>query len=55
MNRAFNGVYVREDDDQPTLHPDSVFQGPKLQEVFITKGIKRKLKGLNSSKAHGSY
>ena len=54
MNMAFNGVYVREDADRPTVDPDLVFQGPKLQEIVITReGVRKKLKGLDGNKAHG--
>lgn len=54
MNRAFNSVYVREDANRPSVDPDSVFQGPKLQEILVTReDVQRKLKGLDSTKANG--
>ncbi|KAK3884862.1 hypothetical protein Pcinc_010903, partial [Petrolisthes cinctipes] len=52
MNTAFNGVYVREDSTQPTINPDAIYHGPKLQEIVTTgEGVKKKLKKLDGSKA----
>ncbi|KAK3871968.1 hypothetical protein Pcinc_022917 [Petrolisthes cinctipes] len=54
MNTAFNGVYVREDSTQPTINPDAIYHGPKLQEIVTTgEGVKKKLKKLDGSKAAG--
>ncbi|KAK3855374.1 hypothetical protein Pcinc_038223 [Petrolisthes cinctipes] len=54
MNTAFNGVYVREDSTQPTINPDAIYHGPKLQEIVTTgEGVKKKLKKLDGRKATG--
>lgn len=54
MNKAFNGVYVREDTGLPSVTPDSIFQGPKLQDITLSReDVKKRLKGLDESKAQG--
>ncbi len=55
MNQAFNRVFVREDDSQPTPTTEHQFQGPKLLNINVTKeDVRGRLKTLNGSKASGT-
>ncbi|KAK3895087.1 hypothetical protein Pcinc_001182 [Petrolisthes cinctipes] len=54
MNKAFNGVYVKEDTIIPVPVPDATFQGPKLEDLVIRReDVKNRLQELNDSKAPG--
>ena len=54
MNEAFDGVFVREDVSQPLPNPDNIFQGPKVENVPITRYIKKRLDEIIVNKATGS-
>ena len=54
MNEAFNGVFVREDVSQPSPNPNNIFQGPKVEDVTITRQrIKKRLEELKVNKTPG--
>lgn len=54
MNKAFNRVFVREDNNRRIPTPDSTFQGPRITNINLTrKGVKKRLKKLKGNKAPG--